>query len=469
MADAPRSISNGDNDELLPGARVGDYVIAGKVGEGGMASVYAADHPLIGRRVAIKVLRGDLGTSREAFKRFLQEARAVIAIGHPNIVDVFTFGTLSDGRSFFVMELLEGRTLADALDNDGPLSLHKACDALVEMCDGLEAAHRTGVVHRDLKPQNVFLVAPNGGVKLLDFGIAKLMGRPEPKGPYTRPGMTIGTPDYISPEQARGRDVDPRADVYSLGVVAFEMLTGRLPFVADNGADMMAMHLAAEPEPPSRLRQTLPPAVDSLILRMLAKEPAARPALADIRVELLAIKQQPPAVPVPISRELSALAAEKVELIPPRRLRRFVGGVAAIMTLALGGALVSRGQPLLPSLIALAATPMPAPTFRPVPMPFLQPPSFGILVIRAGAAGTVILVDGEARQLEDGVWRTELTGPHEIVASAPGFRPLSFTVQVDPGRVVEVPVALQPIAKKRPRIAKLPPDDFHTIDPWSKR
>src|SRR5215470_9336913 len=239
------------DDDLPPGTRVGDYVIAGSVGEGGMATVYAADHPLIGRKVAIKVIRADLGASREAFERFLQEARAVIAIGHPNIVDVFTFGRLPDGRSYFVMELLEGRTLADALDNDGPLALAAGCDALVEMCDGLEAAHRAGVVHRDLKPQNVFLCAPTGNVKLLDFGIAKLLGKPEPQTPHTRPGTTIGTPDYISPEQARGRDVDPRADVYSLGVVAFEMVTGQLPFRADNPADMMAMHLGAEPERPT--------------------------------------------------------------------------------------------------------------------------------------------------------------------------------------------------------------------------
>src|SRR5215813_2025591 len=156
MLEGARAI---DDDDLPPGTRVGDYFISGRIGEGGMATVYAADHPLIGRKVAIKVIRADLGASREAFERFLQEARAVIAIGHPNIVDVFTFGRLADGRAYFVMELLEGRTLAETLDTDGPLTLHQGCDALIEMCDGLEAAHRAGVIHRDLKPQNVFLVA----------------------------------------------------------------------------------------------------------------------------------------------------------------------------------------------------------------------------------------------------------------------------------------------------------------------
>src|SRR5215813_397302 len=171
----PNALKATDCDELPAGTAIGDYTVIGRVGEGGMATVYGADHPLIGRRVAIKVIRADMGASREAFERFLQEARAVIAIGHPNIVDVFTFGRLADGRAYFVMELLEGRTLAETLDTDGPLTLHQACDALIEMCDGLEAAHRAGVIHRDLKPQNVFLVAPNGGVKLLDFGIAKLI------------------------------------------------------------------------------------------------------------------------------------------------------------------------------------------------------------------------------------------------------------------------------------------------------
>src|SRR5215475_4767412 len=127
----PNALKATDFDELPAGTAIGDYTVIGRVGEGGMATVYAADHPLIGRKVAIKVIRADLGASREAFDRFLQEARAVIAIGHPNIVDIFTFGTLDDGRSFFVMELLEGRTLADALDLDGPLPLPAACDALV--------------------------------------------------------------------------------------------------------------------------------------------------------------------------------------------------------------------------------------------------------------------------------------------------------------------------------------------------
>src|SRR5262249_36084818 len=276
---------------------------------------------------------------REAFERFLQEARAVIAIGHPNIVDVFTFGRLEDGRAYFVMELLEGRTLAETLDGDGPLTLMKGCDALIEMCDGLEAAHRAGVIHRDLKPQNVFLVAPLGHVKLLDFGIAKLIGKPEPHTPHTRPGVTIGTPDYISPEQARGREVEPSADVYSLGVVGFEMLTGQLPFVADNAADMMVMHLGAAPRLPSAVRPGLPAGVDALIVRMLAKEPADRPTLAEVRTELIAIKSHPDSVPAPVSRDVSQVAAESVWR-RPRPNRRVAAGLAGLAALVLCGALV---------------------------------------------------------------------------------------------------------------------------------
>src|SRR5215467_13189355 len=316
-----------DEEELAPGTRVGDYEVTGLLGQGGMATVYAGRHPLIGKRVAIKVIRRELCMSTEAIDRFLQEARAVVAIGHPNIVDIFTFGRLEDGRAYFVMELLEGRTLAETLDGDGPLTLMKACDALIEMCDGLEAAHRAGVIHRDLKPQNVFLCAPLGHVKLLDFGIAKLIGKPEPHTPHTRPGVTIGTPDYISPEQARGREVEPSADVYSLGVVGFEMLTGQLPFLADNAADMMVMHLGAEPRCPSAVRPELPVAIDSLIVRMLAKEPAERPTLAEVRAELLAIKSDPNSVPASITREVSQVAVETVWK-RPRPSRRLAAGVA---------------------------------------------------------------------------------------------------------------------------------------------
>jgi len=467
----PDALKAMDCDELPAGTTIGDYTVAGRVGEGGMATVYAADHPLIGRRVAIKVIRADLGASREAFERFLQEARAVIAIGHPNIVDVFTFGRLADGRAYFVMELLEGRTLAETLDGDGPLTLMKACDALIEMCDGLEAAHRAGVIHRDLKPQNVFLCAPLGHVKLLDFGIAKLIGKPEPHTPHTRPGVTIGTPDYISPEQARGREVEPSADVYSLGVVAFEMLTGQLPFLADNAADMMVMHLGAPPRCPSSVRPELPVAIDSLIVRMLAKETADRPTLAEVRAELLAIKRDPQAVPAAVTREVSQVAVESIWK-RPRPSRRLAAGVAGLAALVLCGALVAPRESLLPSLVALAATPMPvhrSTSYGSVPMPVLQPPTFGVLVVDAKTPAVKILIDGEEKALEGGMWRATVTGRHTVVASAPGFRPVSFEVQVDAGRVVEVPVALERIARKKPRpVEKISTRASPPTDPWRR-
>ena len=477
MSEVPRAqdleVPPGDwPGELSPGARVGDYVVTGVVGEGGMATVYAADHPLIGRKVAIKVIRADLGASREAFERFLQEARAVIAIGHPNIVDVFTFGRLDDGRSYFVMELLEGQTLSDTLDTTGPLALPAACDALIEVCDGLEAAHRAGVIHRDLKPQNVFLCAPTAHVKLLDFGIAKLIGKLENNTPHTRPGMTIGTPDYISPEQARGREVGPHADVYSLGVVAFEMLTGRLPFTADNPADMMAMHLGAEPERPTAVRPTLPAGVDKLILRMLAKEAADRPTLAEIRHDLLALRDAPPGVPASLASDISnAVAAEKIDGAPhrPRGRSVLVAACAGAAIIVLCSALVGRGRPLLPSLVALVATPMPLPAraaWREVPMPVLQPPTFGVLIVQAKTPAARIVVDSEERELADGIWRAQLTGPHQIVASAPGHAKATVDVYVEPGRVVVVPITLQRLGMRSRTMAKLPVDDYHMIDPW---
>src|SRR5262249_24199340 len=194
-------------------------------------------------------------------------------------------------------------------------------------------------------------------------------------------------PDYISPEQARGREVEPSADVYSLGVVGFEMLTGQLPFLADNAADMMVMHLGAEPRCPSAVRTELPVAIDSLIVRMLAKEPAERPTLAEVRAELLAIKSDPNSVPASITREVSQVAVESVWK-RPRPSRRLAVAVAGLAALVLCGALVAPRASLLPSLVALAATPMPvkvrsAPSYGSVPIPFLQPPTFGVLIVKA--------------------------------------------------------------------------------------
>lgn len=270
---------------LEPGTVVGEFTIIGKLAEGGMGIVYSAEHPKIGKKAAVKVISPELCTNAEAVGRFAAEARAVNAIGHPNIVDIFSFGELDDGRNYFVMEWLQGRSLAELVEA-GPIDLDFALYIIDQIADAVDAAHEKDIVHRDLKPDNVFVVDVRGGrhsVKLLDFGIAKLTDNGQ-DSVRTRTGLVMGTPGYISPEQARGRDVGFPADVYSLGAMAFELITGRLPFVADNAMDIVAKHLAEPPPRCSDLCTDLPQALDDLIYETLCKNASARPSLSEIRV-----------------------------------------------------------------------------------------------------------------------------------------------------------------------------------------
>jgi serine/threonine-protein kinase len=273
--------------DLPPGMVVSDYKIEHKLGEGGMGAVYAAVHPLIGKKAAIKVISPQLCTDASSVERFVQEARSVNQIGHPNIVDIFTFGVLPDGRSYFVMEWLQGESLADRLARGG-MTLGEAVEIMDQVADALEAAHEKGIVHRDLKPDNTYLVKVRGDrrlVKLLDFGIAKLAGG-DVRVQKTATGMMMGTPGYISPEQARGKNVDNRTDVYAFGCMAYEMVLGRLPFVAESAMDVVLKHLTEPPPPPSSIWPEIPPQLEDILLRMLDKDPARRPSLHEFRAVL---------------------------------------------------------------------------------------------------------------------------------------------------------------------------------------
>jgi eukaryotic-like serine/threonine-protein kinase len=283
------------DDEVLPaGMMVGEYKIERQVGEGGMGTVYAAVHPLIGKKAAVKVIKRALGWDRGSVARFMQEARSVNQINHPNIVDVFSFGNLPDGRCYFVMEWLAGRSLAQYL-REGPLAWDETARILDQIADALEAAHEKGIVHRDLKPENVCLVPARGQrhkVKLLDFGIAKLKGGDSGVG-TTQTGVVMGTPAYLSPEQARGRSVDQATDIYALGCMGYELVTGHLPFEADTAVDIIAAHLNA---PVPRLEDRLPDAptpLADLLWRMMAKKAAERPNLAEIRASLQDLLSDP--------------------------------------------------------------------------------------------------------------------------------------------------------------------------------
>jgi serine/threonine protein kinase len=269
------------NIELEPGTMVGEYQITGLLGTGGMGSVYAGVQPVIGKKVAIKVLLRELATNPQVVNRFQQEARAVNQAQSRFIVDIFSFGELPDQRQYFVMEYLEGQSLRHFLRERKALDFDEAFSILSCVCRGLIAAHNKGIIHRDIKPENIVVSTEEDGAltaKLLDFGIAKLQsGEGSQPGFATRTGAAMGTPYYMSPEQCRGSGVDHRTDIYALGIIMFEMFTGALPFNARSYIDLVNKHLYASPPSPSKLRNNISPVLEGLILRCIGKDPAERP------------------------------------------------------------------------------------------------------------------------------------------------------------------------------------------------
>ncbi|HWQ15159.1 MAG TPA: protein kinase, partial [Roseiflexaceae bacterium] len=249
------------------------YELEQKIGEGGMARVYRGRDLRLNRRVAIKVLHSHHASDMGFLQRFHHEAQAAANLHHPAIVDVYDVGQ-DDGVHYIVMEYVEGSDLKSYI-RTGPLPIEEAVAIAAAVAEGLEAAHRLGMVHRDVKPQNI-IVGPDGHVKITDFGIAKSALSTA----MTETGVTFGTADYISPEQAQGQPATPRSDVYALGVTLFEMLTGRLPFTGDSSIAVAMQHVSAEPPPPRMFNPRITPQLEALVLRALAKRPEDRPASA---------------------------------------------------------------------------------------------------------------------------------------------------------------------------------------------
>jgi putative nucleotidyltransferase with HDIG domain len=262
------------------GKLIGNYRIVRELGGGAMGKVYYAEHALMGRRAAIKVIRDELSTDQDSVQRFINEARLVSRIGHPNIVEITDFGTY-ENRYYIIMELLEGETLEDRLQRVGSLDEALAVQLTIPIADALRSAHELGVVHRDLKPENIFLSQKSGQehavVKVLDFGIAKLTCAPTGSEASTSPGAVLGTPQYMSPEQCQGDEhLDHRSDVYSLGVMLYRMLGGRVPFDRDSIIQIMSAHIHAALPPLRTLRPDVSPKLEAAVAKALEKKPANR-------------------------------------------------------------------------------------------------------------------------------------------------------------------------------------------------
>ena len=299
LTDAP------DDEDPIVGQLLGDsYEVLRVIGEGGMGRVYEARHTrLHTKRFAVKLLHHELARQPEVVTRFQREAEAASVLTHPNVVGVYDVNTSADGRPYIVAELLEGVELGNYLERLGKLPVVEAVHIVRQVCRALGAAHQHGIVHRDVKPENVFLAGPSETVKVLDFGISKVT---ENSDGLTKTGTVMGTPDYMAPEQARGDRVDARADIYAVGAILYRALTGRKPFDGTDPIAILTAVLTQEPERPSTLEPSIPLSLELIVQRTMAKSPAERFATMDALEQALAPFDSPdasllPAAPNPLN------------------------------------------------------------------------------------------------------------------------------------------------------------------------
>lgn len=263
-------------DKYIGKEIMGQFQIVEMIGKGGIGAVFKAWQKNIDRFVAVKILQPRFANREDIVLRFRREARAMSKLTHPNTVKVYLYGQLEDGALYIIMEYLEGVNLAQLEYSEGPLDLDRAVRILIQVCGALEEAHQKGIIHRDLKPENI-LITQQGGIKdfpkVLDFGLAKIKEDnidPNSKA-LTRDGMVFGTPEFMSPEQARGKPLDPRSDIYSLGVIFYEMLTNKLPYKAKNQIEYITHHIKSKPIPITQYRPELPPEIEATFSKFLAK------------------------------------------------------------------------------------------------------------------------------------------------------------------------------------------------------
>ena len=486
----PVAASNGDA-ELPVGAEVGEYVVEALLGKGGFGTVYRAAHPVIGKQVAIKVLARKYASDPAVISRFAAEARAVNQIRHRNIIDIFQFSQLADGRHYYVMECLDGEPLDRYLVQHGPMALAEALPILKAIGRALDAAHAKGIAHRDLKPENIFLARDGEGEqfpKLLDFGIAKLFGRELDASSDARfrtaTGIPIGTPYYMSPEQCRGKDVDHRTDIYSFGIVAFRMLTGTYPFDGDDYVELLFKQVNEEPPLATVRNPALPAYVADAIAWMMRKDPARRPAnLAEATAALAggvtsASSLRPAITPDALAQTMVPAAATLPPTAPAtgKRPTVWIGGALVVVCSAAGAMLLinhtgDRAAPptggaappnpnvapglVTPSAIDRPVTP-PASTVSAV----TPPPPITLHITGAPAHATATL-GGHTIDLPGDLVVPPSSDTAKLVIDAPAYKQKLIELHADKDQDVKVP-AMEHV-KRAPSSNVVQPEDHMDI------
>jgi len=497
----PSAIGSGDR-ELVEGDTVGEYVIRDQLGKGGFGTVYRAGHPVIGKQVAIKVLSRRYSSDEAIVSRFVAEARAVNQIRHRNIIDIFSFGQLTDGRHYYVMEYLDGIPLDRHLHEQGVLRIESALPILRAIARALDAAHAKGIAHRDLKPENIVLSFDDEGQiypKLLDFGIAKLTSPEQEQAHRTGTGVPLGTPYYMSPEQCRGRDVDHRTDIYSFGVLSFRLLTGDYPFHGEL-IEILHKHMHEDPPRPSSVNPALTAEIDHAITWMLQKDPAQRPATVMAAVFALQGESTAPTptFPTTVARKAAfsgrdaaptadTLAASSDTLAAPPGQGPVTSDVHAPvrsrMPLWIGASIVLAGAigtfawiqtrsakepaaPVTPGSASVA--PVAVPSTVPADAPAAPPASKTVLVTITGAPDGVVVKMGSTTvgvtptlQLERSSSPSVLNFFHD------GFQPASVTVTPDRDLTTEVTMKKKTRPRQGPKPIEHDPNDL--ADPFKKK
>jgi serine/threonine-protein kinase len=461
-------------DPLIGSTIDGRYIVEAQIGQGGMGFVYAARHAIIDKRVAIKVLRKEAAQDESASQRFIVEAKAASKIGHQNIVDITDFGVLPDGHAYFVMEFLDGPTLAKMQTQLGQFDPQRAIGITVQIARGLYAAHQKGIIHRDLKPENIFVLQRDGQddiIKIVDFGIAKDKAHSKR---LTQVGMVLGTPEYMSPEQATGQPTDHRVDMYALGCILYEMLTADVPFKGENSTKTLTSHVFDPVVPPTQKRPDLqtPQALEAVVMKTLAKKPQDRYAdmkelmneLDRVEADLRAGKLGPAKATTQLPGHLkptepSALVADD-DLQPARSDMPLYLGIAAAAVVLVGMTIAavnakSKKPTATPPAVAVtnSATATQTSTVPTAPNPAENPPPENPqkaeveIVLRTVPAGADIF-EGDEKLGSSPLTlkRARQEQPFNFTIRHGGYRDVSREVIPDRDRDLEVVLVQKPKA-----------------------